>query len=196
MAKHQESPIILPKSANLDDIIRYRDLERGTIRLCSYIDAYTANSISTETAEILKFGCKKITLHITSPGGGVYASFAIYDILRELSKGGIKIEAIAEGYAASAAAAIVLQAADKRMCYPLTRFLLHEVRTWGEGLQRNSDLKDEAKEINACDEMVNKILADRCNKDIKEIRQLINRKEVWMSAKEALKFGLIDKIIT
>jgi len=195
MKSKYKSKFPIPQLTSLDDIIRYKDLKRGIIRVYSYIDESLVHQVSLETMEILELGCKKITLHIASPGGGVYSSFAIHDILRKLSKDGIKIEAIVEGYAASAAAAIILQAADKRMCYQLTRFLLHEVRTWSDGFQRNSDLKDEAKEVGIIDEMVNKILADKCNKSIKEIRQLVNRKEVWMSAKEALKFGLIDKII-
>ena len=195
MAKNKKPFIAFSNSMNLDDTLRHHDLERGIIRFTSYIDECTVADVSMESAEILEMGCKKITLHITSPGGGVCSSFAIYDMFKKLSKDGIKIEAIAAGYAASAAAAIILQAANKRMCYPSTRFLLHEVSAWGEGMQKTSALKDEAKEVDTENEMINKILASRCNKSIKEIRQLVNRKEIWMSAKEALKFGLIDKII-
>jgi ATP-dependent protease ClpP protease subunit len=73
--------------------------------------------------------------------------------------------------------------------------LLHEVSTWGEGMQRGSDLKDEAKEIDVLLEMIIKILSKRCNKSHEEVRKLIERKEVWFSAKEALEWGLVDRII-
>lgn len=99
------------------------------------------------------------------------------------------------GIAASAAAMIILQAGDRRTCTPSTRFLLHEPSRWtfykSETL---SNLVDEAQEMKAITNQIAKIMSEKTGHSIEELMNLISRKEVWMSAEEALKWGIIDKI--
>jgi len=61
--------------------------------------------------------------------------------------------------------------------------------------ESTSQLEDEAAELNRITNKVIEILASRCNKSKEEVRQLIRRREVWMDAKEAKEWGLIDEII-
>lgn len=195
-------PISTPATANpqpelnYSDWLRYQDLSCGVIYLDESIREFTASRILREISEIKRRQLPSLTIIISSPGGGAYYALAIYDALRNLSKRGIKITAIVEGWAASAAAMIVLQAADKRTAYPSARFLLHETRRWVFfAVERTSDLKDEVKEMDALGERIIAILSKRCQKTKSEVRNLIERKEVWMSSSEAKDWNLIDKII-
>lgn len=184
------------KFITLDDTLRYDDIKNGRLYLLDCITTFSVAELIQEADVAVRLGNKKLTLQILSPGGEVYASFAMYDYFRSISNKGVKTTAVVLGYAASAAAAIALQAADVRTCYPSTRFLLHEIRRWSfGGVEKTSDLKDETREFDALNKMITDILIKRCGKTEKEISDLTERKEIWLSAKEALDWGLIDKII-
>jgi ATP-dependent Clp endopeptidase proteolytic subunit ClpP len=187
---------VAKKLVSLDDILRYNEIKSGKLHLIGEINTFSIAELIETANEAVHLGCKKLTLHITSPGGEVYPSFALYDHFKMLSGRGIKTTAIVAGYAASAAAMIALQAADIRTCYPSTRFLCHEVRTWGSGMLTTSGIKDEAREMDTLAKMITDVLMKRCGKTEKDVADLIERKEIWMSAEEALKWGLIDKILT
>jgi len=180
---------------DLEDILKLNDIKNGRINIIGSISPFEASDWLSSIYKAVEFGNKVITIRIISPGGEVYPSFAIYDNLRLISKKGIKIEAIVEGFAASAAAAIVLQAADVRKCLPSSRFLLHEVSRWAFGSEKASDLKDEAKEIEILTNMIINILSERSGKSVSDVKNLVERKEIWFSAQEALDWGLIDEII-
>ncbi len=176
----------------LGEFLQFRDLNMGIIRMTGEINSYLAEDISQAISYIYSKGLREIKLFINSPGGEVSASFAILDNLMNC---GMTVTAIVQGYAASAAAAIILQAADYRISLPKSRFLLHEVSQWSFGVTSTSELRDEAKELEILSDMIYELLAKRCHKSVEEIKKLISRKQVWMSAQEALEFGLIDKII-
>ena len=109
---------------------------------------------------------------------------------------GVKTEAYVEGMAASAASMIVLQGVDKRYATQNARFLIHEVRRFIMFAQeRATELMEQSKEMNSLTDIVYSILAKRMKKNKKQIHELINRKEVWLSSVEAKKIGLIDNIV-
>ncbi len=141
-------------------------------------------------------GLKRLDLRINSPGGDAYGAMAVYDTLVAMRKEGVSIDATVEGLAASAAAMVLLQAAEHRYARPHARFLLHEVRRWVTFQdERTSDLQDVGREMNALEAMIVGILAERCRKTEEEVKRVIERREAWMSAQEALDFGLIDRIL-
>ena len=147
-------------------------------------------------AYIVNKGIKNIKFFITSPGGSAYHALALYDRLISLKNVGVKTEAYVEGWAASAASMIVLQAMNKRYATANSRFLIHEPRRWTfMARERVSDMQDETKEMVALSDIVNSIMAKRCKKSSKDIDRVVSRKEVWMSAREAKAFGLIDGIV-
>jgi ATP-dependent Clp endopeptidase proteolytic subunit ClpP len=167
----------------------------GIIRFYGEVDASSVYTFLREIDEIKRCKIPHVTLYITSPGGDCYDAFAIYDAIKDLSSSGVKVIAIVEGWAASAAAMILLQAADERYCRPSTRFLLHEVRRWAFAEEKASELQDEVKEINVITNMILEILSKKCNRSKEEVKKLIERREVWMSAEEALEWGLVDQIV-
>lgn len=122
---------------NLDfhEWIRYNDLVDNIIRI-SALDQMNVKNWLMELRQIDRnnrhlSGGLGLTVYINSPGGGAYHALALYDALRRMSsRWGYKIKCIVEGWAASAAAMIVLQAGDERIAGPNARFLLHEARRW------------------------------------------------------------------
>ncbi|MFH1547677.1 MAG: ATP-dependent Clp protease proteolytic subunit [bacterium] len=137
-----------------------------------------------------------ITLLITSPGGSVYAAMAIHDtIMRAREQHGISVIAEARGYAASAAA-VIMQAADVRLATRHTRLLIHEVSVFKMFEQaKASSAKEEAEEMGKVNDMLSTILAERSGHTLEEVNTLISKTDVWLSAEEAVAWGLIDAIV-
>jgi len=182
---------------SLYERLRYQELSAGIIHLRGEIDDVMIDDFNLEISTMRDAEwLPSVTIKLTSIGGNAYLAFGIYDALRELSKWGKEVYVVVEGLAASAAAMIVLQGADKRLAYPTASFLLHEPRRWTMFRdETTSQLEDEAAELNRITNKVIDILASRCNKTKEEVRDLIRRREVWMDAKEAKEWGLIDEII-
>jgi len=183
------------KVRSFSDWLRYQNFLHSILRIDDDITTYTTREYLNEITEHRRRKPSELTILLKSGGGNAYDSFALYDAIRELSDAGTTIKIITEGYAASAAAMIVLQAGDVRIATPHARFLLHEIRRWVFfGREKQSELEDEVAEMNKLTEEITKLLAERCNHSLEEVKTLINRKEVWMSAKDALEWGLIDEI--
>ena len=182
---------------SLYERLKYQELSAGILHLRGEIDDVMIDDFNLELSVIRDAEwLSSVTIKITSIGGNAYLAFGIYDALRELSRRGKEVYVVVEGLAASAAAMIVLQGADKRLAYPTASFLLHEPRRWTMFRdETTSQLEDEAAELNRITNKVIDILASRCNKTKEEVRELIRRREVWMDAKEAKDWGLIDDII-
>jgi len=182
---------------SLYERLKYQELSAGILHLRGEIDDVMIDDFNLELSVIREAEwLSSVTIKITSIGGNAYLAFGIYDALRELSRQGKEVYVVVEGLAASAAAMIVLQGADKRLAYPTASFLLHEPRRWTMFRdETTSQLEDEAAELNRITNKVIDILASRCNKTKEEVRELIRRREVWMDAKEAKDWGLIDEII-
>lgn len=137
-----------------------------------------------------------VYLRLMSPGGEVYPSLALYDTIRAFRGAGrFHFEAEVRGYAASAASMIVLQAADHRLAQPSARFLVHEVSKFSFGPQTTSGSEDEAKEMRSLLEYIENLIAERSGRTHAEVHEAIERRDHWMSAHEALEFGLIDEVI-
>jgi ATP-dependent protease ClpP protease subunit len=181
---------------NYDDWLCWQELKQGIVRLDESVRESSTRRFLREIETIKKRQLPEALIVINSPGGGAYYAFAIYDAIRDLSKAGTRVIARVEGYAASAAAMIVLQAADVRQARPHARFLLHEIRRWVFfAVERTSDLKDEVQEMNALTAQIIKVLSERCGKTASETEAFIERREVWMSSSEALDWNLIDEVL-
>jgi len=190
-------PALMPGvRQDYESALRWSETRAGVIRINEAITDRTATVWLREIALIKQRGLRNCRVLITSPGGGAYAALAIYDALVDLANSGCKITATVEGLAASAAAMIVLQAATVRNARAHARFLVHECRRWVFfSVERTSDIRDEAKEMESLAKVIWDILAKRCGKTTGEVEALVERKEVWMSATEAKEWGLIDAVL-
>lgn len=133
---------------------------------------------------------KDIKLYINSPGGSVTAGLAIFDTMQYIKA---DVSTICVGMAASMAA-VLLAAGEpgKRFALPNAEIMIHQVMGGMEG--QASDIKIRAERILRMKDRLNKILAASTGKDLKTIEKDTDR-DNFMVATEALKYGLVDKVI-
>ncbi len=134
---------------------------------------------------------KTIYMYIDSPGGDVDAGFAIFDMIRFIKA---PVVLIGMGLIASAAALILL-AVDKenRVALPNSRYLIHQPSSGMKGVA--TDIEIHAKEIEKTRALLNQIIADQTGKSIEQVTKDTER-DYWLSAKEAIEYGLVSKIVT
>ena len=135
---------------------------------------------------------KPIDIYVNSPGGHVESGDSIHDVIKFV-RDAVEIRMIGTGWVASAGALIYLGAhAKQRFCLPNTRFLLHQPMGGVSG--RASDIDIEAREIIKMRERLSQIVADDTGQSIERVRKDTER-NYWMSAKEAIDYGMVYKIV-
>lgn len=172
-----------------DYVIRIREdmVRSGLIPLDGVLGNGTSTLFLTELLFSERCKAKDITVILNSQGGYTTEAFAIHDIVRAH-----KLNVMVTGLAASGASMLVLQAGKKRIAYPNAQFMLHEI---GWGFQgKMSEQNDEQKQAAKLQQRVLSVLSERTGHTPKEILKLIGRKDHWMSAQEAIEWGLIDEI--
>ncbi|MCS7199989.1 MAG: ATP-dependent Clp endopeptidase proteolytic subunit ClpP [Caldimicrobium sp.] len=133
---------------------------------------------------------KDVMLYINSPGGLVTAGLAIYDTMQYIKP---DVCTICVGQAASMAAVLLASGAPgKRFALKNSRIMLHQPIGAFQG--QATDVEIQAKEILRLREVLNEILAFHTKQDKEKIRQDTER-DFYMSAQEALEYGIIDKIL-
>ena len=134
---------------------------------------------------------KDISFYINSPGGSVTAGMAIYDTMQYIK---CDVSTICMGMAASMGAFLLSSGAKgKRYALPNSEIMIHQPSGGAKG--QATDIKIVADHILRTKAKLNKILAENTGKDIDTIAQDTER-DNFMTAQEALEYGLIDKIIT
>lgn len=136
---------------------------------------------------------KDIQLYINSPGGSVSAGFAIYDTMQYIK---CDVSTICIGLAASFGAFLLAGGAKgKRIALPNAEIMIHQPAIHGNGIQgQATDIKITSDHIQKSKKRLNAILADNTGKSIDEVA-IATERDNYMTAKEAINFGLIDKII-
>jgi ATP-dependent Clp protease protease subunit len=136
---------------------------------------------------------KPIQIYVNSPGGHVEAGDTIHDIIKFV-RSSVPIYMIGTGWVASAGALIYAAAEKKqRFCLPNTRFLLHQPMGGVQGPATDIDI--EAREIIKMRERLSQIIATETGQSIERVRKDTER-NYWMSASEAIDYGLAYKIIS
>jgi ATP-dependent Clp protease protease subunit len=133
-----------------------------------------------------------VNIVLNSPGGSVTEGFAIYDVMRFIS---CPVRILCTGLTASIATVILLAAEKKhRLALPNTRFLIHQPLIMGQVIGPASDLEITANEIIKTREHVNQLLADETGQTVEKVTQDTQR-DYWLSASEAVTYGLIDRVV-
>ena len=133
---------------------------------------------------------KDISFYINSPGGSVTAGMAIYDTMQFIKP---DVSTLCIGQAASMGALLLASGAkNKRYCLPNSRVMIHQPLGGFQG--QASDIEIHAKEILYLRERLNRILADHTGKPIEEVDRDTDR-DNFMSAEQAMSYGLVDKVI-
>jgi ATP-dependent Clp protease protease subunit len=134
---------------------------------------------------------KDINLYINSPGGSVTAGLAIYDTMQYIRP---HISTICMGQATSMGALLLAAGAKgKRFTLPHARVMIHQPLGGVQG--QATDIDIQAKEILKIKELIHKILVKHTGQSVEKIRQDTER-DYFMDAEEALRYGIVDRIIT
>ena len=134
---------------------------------------------------------KDISLYINSPGGSVYAGMAIFDTMQFIKP---DVSTLCTGLAASMGAFLLAAGAKgKRFALPNSRIMIHQLLGGAQG--QASDIQIQAREILDLRERLNHILAANTGQSIERIAEDTER-DNFMSAEDAVSYGLIDKVLT
>jgi ATP-dependent Clp protease, protease subunit len=171
-----------------------RLLKDRIIFVGSAIDDQVANSVIAQLLFLEKESKEKdITMYINSPGGAIYAGLAIIDTMKYVKP---DIITMAIGTAASFGT-VILSAGTKgkRFALPNTMIHIHQPIVSGGISGQASDIEIEAKEVLRLKDLLTKILAKNTGQTYDQIVRDTDR-DKNMTANEALKYGLIDKILS
>ncbi|MBD3770247.1 MAG: ATP-dependent Clp protease proteolytic subunit [Rhodobacterales bacterium] len=162
-----------------------------TILLTGGIDFLQARRVCERLLALSSENDKPILLVLSSPGGHVESGDMIHDMIKFVPA---PVKILGTGWCASAGA-LIYSAAKKenRYALPNTRFLLHEPRG-GVGGQA-TDVEIQAREIIKMRERLNRIFAAATGKSYEKIKEDTDR-DFWMSAQEAVDYGLVHKIVS
>ncbi|MDZ4760150.1 MAG: ATP-dependent Clp protease proteolytic subunit [Alphaproteobacteria bacterium] len=181
-SKKEESPSSLMEKALF---------ESRTILLTGEINDKAARMVCAQLLAYSAVSTKPILLVLSSPGGHVESGDMIHDMIKFV-RAPVKI--LGTGWCASAGALIYAAGKkENRYALPNTRFLLHEPRG-GVGGQA-SDVEIQAREIIRMRERLNQIFAAATGQPIERIKKDTDR-DHWMSAEQAMEYGLVGKIVT
>ena len=168
-----------------------RLLEDRVIFLWEGIDSAVANTVIAQLLFLEKQDAKApITMYVNSPGWHVTAGLAIYDTMQYIS---CPVSTISMGLSASMGS-IILAWGEKgrRYALPHSEIMIHQPLGWAEG--QASDIKLAAEHIVKTGKILYKILAKHTGQTVAQVEKDCDR-DNFMSAEDALKYGLIDKII-
>ena len=134
---------------------------------------------------------KDISFYINSPGGVVTAGMAIYDTIQYIKP---DVATVCIGQAASMGALLLTAGAkDKRFALPNARIMIHQPLGGAQG--QATDIKIQANEILRMKDTLNEILSTHTGQDIEKVSEDTDR-DFFMSAKQAMEYGIIDKVVT
>jgi len=169
-----------------------RLLKDRIIFLGTPIDDGVANAIIAQLLFLEQQNPKEdVKLYINSPGGVVSSALAVYDTMQYIRP---DVQTICVGLAASGAAMLLAAGAKgKRMALPNSEVMIHQVLGGAQG--QASDVDIHAKHILKTKDLLNKLLAKHTGQKIAKVEKDTDR-DYFMSAEEALKYGIIDKIIS
>lgn len=168
-----------------------RLLNDRIIMLCDEVNDATASLVVAQLIYLEGQDAEKdISLYINSPGGSVTAGLAIYDTMQFIK---CDVSTICMGIAASMGSFLLAAGAKgKRLALPHSEIMIHQPSGGTQG--QASDIKIAAEHILRTRKTLNQILAENTGKSIEEIERDTDR-DNFMSAEEALAYGLIDKVI-
>jgi ATP-dependent Clp protease protease subunit len=161
------------------------------IFLGTQVDDYTANVIQ---AQLLYLDSsdpgKDISIYLNTPGGSVYAGLGIYDTMQFISS---DVATICTGMAASMGAVLLVAGADgKRSALKHSRVMIHQPMGGAQG--QASDIEITAREIQKLKKELYTIIAEHSHNPFERIEKDSDR-DYWMTADEALEYGMIDKVL-
>ncbi len=185
MPCHQEEESEVKRYPLLDRLLKTR-----TVLITGEVDSEMAERVITQLLVLDGESNDPIRVVITSQGGHVDSGFAVHDMMRFVDS---EVITIGAGWVASIAVPILFGAPrENRYALPNTRFLLHQPAGGAGG--RASDIRIEAQQILRIRERLNHLIAIETGQTVEKVTKDSDH-NFWMTAEEALDYGLIRKII-
>ena len=171
-------------------LVAERLFKARTVVISGEINQKVAANVISQLLALAAESNEDITCYINSQGGHVEAGDTIHDMVRFLTP---RVRMVGTGWVASIAALIfVAVPKEDRYCLPNTRFLLHQPAGGAGGSA--ADIEIEAREILKMRDRLNKVLADQTGQPLEKIED-DTRRNFWLSAEEAKKYGIVGKVI-
>ena len=194
MPKSYLIPTVVEKSADGERAfdIYSRLLNERIIFLGEDVNEHTANSVVAQLLHLAYVDPQAdISLYINSPGGSVYDGMAIYDTMNfikpDVATYGIGLQASMGAFLLSSGAK------GKRFCLPHAKVMIHQPSSGTHG--KVTDMEIDMKETLEVKEMLAKIMAKNTGQKLTKVKSDMER-DYWMPPDEAVKYGLIDKVLT
>lgn len=182
------NPVIYDAKGKGTDIFS-SNLENRIIHLVGEVTDEMAASVVAQLLHLASQGDEDIHLYINSPGGSVSAGMAIYDTMQFIKP---EVATVCVGKAASMGAVILSGGAKgKRAILPHSEVMIHQPLGGVSG--QASEIMIAAEHIKKTKAVINQLLADNCGKHVEDVTADTER-DYWMSAKEALEYGIVDKM--
>ena len=160
------------------------------VMLFGEINHAVARAACTRLIALAEESDAPITMLISSPGGHVESGDAIHDIVRFVRA---PVTSVGTGWVASAGTHVFLAAPkERRVCLPNTRFMIHQPAGAGGGPA--TDIAIQAKEILRTRERIAKVISKQTGRPLPKVLADMER-DFWLSAEEAIEYGLVSKII-
>ena len=174
------------------DFITSKLLKSRSVVISQQVDSKLSEKILNQIVLLEQEGRElPITVFINSPGGEIFSGFAIFDMLKFVS---CPVTTIVTGFAASMGSVLSL-AADKgrRFAMPQSKIMIHQPLLMGyQG--RASECEIQAREILKTRDHLVSLYSDQTGKSHDDIKKALDR-DNWFTAKEALDYGLLDKVV-
>ncbi|MCI6322678.1 ATP-dependent Clp protease proteolytic subunit [Treponema porcinum] len=179
------------KKPEMPDPLAEKFLKTRQILMSGEVSEELADKICRQLLILEADSDKPIYLYIDSPGGDVYAGFAIFDTIRFINA---PVYTIGMGLVASAAALILLAAPkERRLGFANSSYLIHQPSSGMKGVA--TDIQIHAKEMEKTRALINRIIAEQTGKPFEQVAKDTDR-DYWLDANEAVEYGLISRIVT
>lgn len=187
--RNENEDVKMPKM-DFNPMVEASLFKSRTILITGEVNDRLARGVTERLLAMAAENDEPITMIISSPGGHVESGDMIHDVAKFVKP---RVRVLGTGWVASAGALIYVTAAkEDRYCLPNTRFLLHEPRGGIGGSASEIDIQ--AKEVLKMRERLNRIFAEATGQTYEKIVEDTHR-DHWMSAKEAIDYGVAGKII-
>jgi ATP-dependent Clp protease protease subunit len=178
------------KQAGADPLLA-KMLKTRTILLSGEIKKDLAERTIRQLLLLEDMGDEPIRVFIDSPGGDADAGYAVFDMIRFVKP---PVWTIGMGLVASAAALILLASPkEQRVGLPNSHYLIHQPLSGIRGVA--TDIEIHARELDKLRAKINRLIADETGQAFEQVEKDTDR-DYWMNAEEAVKYGLITKVIT
>jgi ATP-dependent Clp protease protease subunit len=166
-------------------------LKTRTILLSGQINKDLAEKTVRQLVLLEDMGDEPVRIFIDSPGGDADAGYAIFDMIRFVKP---QVWTIGMGLVASAAAIIQLASPrEQRLGLPNSRYLIHQPLSGIRSVA--TDIEIHARELEKLREKINRLISEETGNSQKQVEKDTDR-DYWMNAEEAVKYGLISRVIT